>query len=319
MKNQFGQGTILYVLIIGLVLAMLVYFGIGKLAYFHKETARLSNTQIAQSVLSSTALKVQQIYANESSCDPKVLDSRLSRLPNVTAADATARGVALAIANPAGGSSNERNNLCSGGSEGCRQFLMDLESLGYLVTVGQVGASDDGGVTTECPRDATVRLSVTIAGTVYYRRVTLINTCTYTSCGSFGESFDGVTANAGDDNLHATPCDIIPERPFGSIVQADAETKVTVDDLRWARRYLSTGGGDVGDTTYMNTGGTDLTAGTNGSCTKDTLTPVLCRSRNCIPAFDLNLDRANSEADLSILEYYLRGYIPVLPVRDFLE
>jgi hypothetical protein len=262
---------------------------------------------------------------NESGCDPNVLDSRLSRLKDIQNADVTARGVSLAIASPTATTANERYNRCVGigaSRVGCRQFMLDLDTRAYLVTAGGV-ATDAPPSTAECPRDANIRLSVTISGTVYQRRVTLVNLCTTTSCGQFSGSLQLSASFNTDANVSSQPltqaCAPLGSMYWGNpVVNPVADPSniyVNVEDLRFARRYLSTGGGDVGDTTYINA---SVTVG-NGACAAGLGAPVMCITRACIPALDLNLDRTNNEADLAILEYYLRGFIPYLPVRDFLN
>ena len=299
-------------MITGVFLATLVYFGFQRLNYFNKEVSRLEGAQLAQTVLSSAALRLQQIYANESGCDPQALDLRLNQLPNITSVE-DAASFAVAVPKGADGIATvETQNRCTTAT-GCRQLLVSVEGRAYLVTAAGVGAiASTEAAGTDCPRDATVRVAVTIDRTVYYRRVTLLNICTLLSCGG-GASFEGVVADVSAAAGDTAACVTLPARKYGSIVtHIAAAVQVNVDDLRWARRYISTGAGAIGDTTYMTT----IATSGNSACAAGT---GRCVERACVPAFDLNLDRTNNEADLAIMEYYLRGFIPKLPVRDFLN
>jgi hypothetical protein len=108
---------------------------------------------------------------------------------------------------------------------------------------------------------------------------------------------------------------VLPVRYYGSITagtSSSLSTEINSDDLRWARRYIETGAGSIGETTYMVTNAA-ISAGTNGSCAPGSSSGQ-CNTRNCVPAFDLNRDKTNNESDIAIMEFYLRGYLATLPV-----
>ena len=312
MKSSSGQSLLMTIMLLGVILASVIMWGAKRRADVAKVAERLDTSQTAYEVLSAASKKVQAIYANESSCDPDVLNTRLSRFSSLPSAVTTLgydASFSYAIAQPAA-SGTQRYNFCSAGY--CRQFAIPLENRIFVVTVGKV-ASDAKVGTADCPRDATVRLTVAIGGNVYRQRSTLINVCTLTSCA--GASFSTATATAGADAGWAatTACTdaVVPSRYYGAITTPGVlATAIDVDDLRWGRRYLETGGAAIGETTYMVT--TAFTSG-NGSCTAAG-SASQCKLRNCIPAFDLNRDGANNESDLAIFEYFLRGYLATLPV-----
>lgn len=311
MKHQGGQGGLMFVLITGVILAVIVMFGWSKQQVVASVADRVENAMIAQEVTSAAAQRVQKMYAEEAGCDPDVLDRRLSNLPELGASPPAGLFYAIAATRKAPALPvSERYGLCSGGT-GCRQIPADVEGRRYIATIGKVSAlaAPVAPVGPNCPRDATVKIRTTIENAVYFRRITLINTCSFKSCsgGPTYASFDAVTSDVTANTLNTTACASIAARRFGALTQA-AHTQVDVNDLRFARRYLSTGAGDSGDTTFLlgavNTA--PCAAGTGG-----------CLNKSCIPGLDLNRDGANNEADLAILEYYLRGFIPQLPVRSF--
>ncbi|NUM88199.1 MAG: hypothetical protein HUU37_03255, partial [Bdellovibrionales bacterium] len=242
-RNQRGQGGLMFVLIAGSLLAVIVFFGWYKQRIMADVADRVENTLIAQEVTSAVAQRVQKIYAEESGCDPDTLDDRLSNLDELGALPA---GVSYAVAaSKATSGSNERIGLCTGG-KGCRQIAVDIENRRYIATAGRV--SGTSAITPNCPRDATVKIRVTIENTVYFRRVTLVNTCSYKSCS--GGSFDSVTSDVTGNTVTTTACVPLASRRFGALVRA-TDTTIDLDDLRFARRYLSTGAGNSGDTTFL--------------------------------------------------------------------
>lgn len=308
------------VLLMGILMAFTILFAARRQENVATLVSRLDASQTAYEVLSAATKRVQTIYANESSCDPKVLNSRLSRLEKLPA-DPNSAGLgsnlfyAVAQTKEQGAqlSSTERFNLCTPvGSTGCRQLAVSLENLVYVVTVGQV-VGTDLTQSKDCPQDANVRVSVAINGSVFSQWSTLINVCTLSSC--VGDSFTGVTVAVPGGSASTSSCAYLPSRYYGSFTEGSGalSTVINTDDLRWARRYLETGGADVGETTYLVEVGRPANEVKNGSCTEAS-SASQCKGKNCIPAFDLNRDKTNNEADLAILELYLRGYLLSLPV-----
>lgn len=311
--RQSGQAVLLSVLLLGSIMALIVVFGGKRQNDVHDIVTEMSEAQQATEALTAAARRIQRMYTAEAGCDPDVLDSRLSRLPELPAsADGfglEAGTMSYAIAQPGAGSAAERQNRCAGGV-GCRQIGIPLEKRVFVVTVGEVVADDDPDPAdpADCPRDATVRLSVAVNGDLFYRRVTLVNTCTIASCPTATStySFKGISGTI-TGWPSTTACGSLPARMYGSVVSGTVNI-ISVEDLRWARRYLDTGGGSVGDTTYAN----GSSSSQNIACAAAAGTQ--CYPIPCVPPFDLNRDKTNNEADLAILEYYLRGYIPQLPV-----
>lgn len=319
MKNNSGQALLMSILIIGMVMAAIILYGSRRQSDVAILVERLDTSQTAYEVLSAAAKKIQIIYSNESGCDPDVLNNRISRFTNLPTL-ATSLGytnVTYAIAQPSRTTAAEKYNFCNNASTtGCRQLGIPLENRVFVVTVGAVVSEANPG-SGDCPRDATVRLSVTIGGNLYMQRATLINLCTLASCGTGASSFSTATANVSLDTGAATTsaCGFLPVRYYGSITSSPpvaSNTTINVNDLRWARRYLETGGAGVGETTYMIPSAS-ITDGSNGSCAPAS-SASQCNSRNCVPAFDLNRDKTNNDSDLAILEYYLRGFLATLPV-----
>lgn len=321
--SQRGQAILMVILILGTIMAGVVIFGSKRQSDSGKLIERLDTSQAAQEVLSAAGKRVQTIYANESSCDPDVLDRRLSNMSNLPSNAVTAFGanMSYAVAQPSLAGVAARAGLCSGGvpaGRGCRQFGIPLEGRVYLVTAGLVatGAPDAARAGGDCPRDASIRLSVTIGGNLFYQMFTLINICTYDSCGTTLDDFTGVTGYSS--GTFTDPCTganaNILARWHGSIVSPSPSTNVvTLDDIRWARRYLETGGANIGETTFM--AGMAGVASGNGACSPANSNNQ-CVYRHCIPAFDLNRDRTNNEVDLAILESFLRGYLPSLSPNE---
>lgn len=320
MKKQSGQAVLMSVMLLGIIMATIIVFGAKRLADVSLVTARLDSGQSAAEVLSAAAKRVQAIYANESSCDPRVLNTRLSRLPNL-ALDPTTLGLGSSVtyitAQPGlTSASAARFNLCDTTGLGCRQLAINLGNKIYVVTVGNVITHyvDPGTTPTDSPQDAAFRLSVTIAGSNFSQWSTLENICTLGS--RYGDQFTGTTVTVpSSGSITAPACSNIPVRHYGAITGGTVATPYTiisVDDLRWARRYLETGAGSVGETSYMvyNTPNPETT---NGSCPAAT-NPTICKGQDCIPALDLNYDLTNNEADLAILEHLLRGYLLSTPI-----
>jgi len=202
------------------------------------------------------------------------------------------------------------NRCTPANGKGCRQFGVPLENRIYIATAGAVVMKAGQGGGLDCPRDATVRISMAAGGNVYYQRFSLINICTFDSCAS-DDDFTGLPAVAvsGEGATYADACGSLPQRWHGSMTSVPPdEANITVDDLRWARRYIETGAAHIGETNFLYH--TGVPTG-NGTCTR-AASSNQCANRNCVPAFDLNRDRTNNEIDLAILEAFLRGFVPVL-------
>lgn len=338
-----GQGLLLAIMCLGMIMAGVVLFGATKGRHLAQGVQKLDTGQAAYEALAAAGKRVQTIYANESGCDPETLDARLSRLdPLPVSASTLGTGLVTGsgtkssyyvIAQPRATTQEQRENRCSGGT-GCRQIAVQVENSYYIVTVGAV-SSDPDTRTGDCARDASVRLSVAVNGNVFFQRFTLTNLCTLASCNcttlacaaaDAGFTSKSLTVSSG---ITTTACtggnSNIPARRYGSLVSA-TNTLVTTNDLRWARTYLETGGGAVGDTNfiYSTTPVVPVTVGAvtvrNGACfpanSLDAGGAQQCLYSPCFPALDLNRDGNNNESDLAIMENYLRGYITSLPVNE---
>lgn len=322
-----GQVTIMMVLMIGILLAGLVVFGWQRFSYMVVETQRTNDASTANLVFSGAAKKIQQIYYSDAGCDPDEFNTRLNALPVLPTTFSS--GVDYIVADPSGSTADRRSNRCRGGT-GCRQFGIEQAGRAYIVTIGPTTgiADDDGDTTTICPRDVTVRMHTAIRGTNFFRRVTLINICTLDSCGAAGpngettgefyNSDPAVVAaaqpwydNSGLSETSAA-CGNFPAGAWGDVVGTNL--RVTADDLRWLRRYIRTGGGSVGDTSFANFDPVLPSNSTvNGSCSSG---DNRCTARNCVPRMDLNRDGTNNDQDIAIMEYFLRGYHNRLPIID---
>lgn len=315
-KNQSGQAVLITMGLIGVVLATIVLFGQVKSAQVQKQVNRIENDLIANDLFLIAAKKVQQIYMNEAGCDPDRLNTIINNWSVLPSQYAT--GLDWAIADASESTTARKQGLCSGGT-GCRQMGFELGGRGYIITVAQIDfgsdASTTGGVfdtSGTCSRDTSVNLVIKIEGTVYNRFVTLINLCSLKSC--TGPSFEGATATASAA-LTTTACTNsngtqIGSRKYGVLLDS-TNTNITSDDIRWARRYLATGGADQGVTEFLYT----TASPTSGNATCDVSgSASQCKTRSCVPGFDLDMDKSNTDADLAILELYVRGYINVLPI-----
>ncbi len=342
LKAERGQGLILAIMVLGVIMAGLVMFGYDRSHKVNELIDKLDTSQAAFEALNAAAKRVQNIYSSESGCDPTTFNTRISSLGTLpaTAKDMgthSETGVkeisSYAIAQPSLADAAARVNRCTAGS-GCRQIAVPIDSTYYIVTVGAISRDDPLAAreTTDCPRDASVRLSVAVNGNVYFQRFTLTNLCTLASCncvsGSCAEADKGfsninITSSATGRTLACTGlANKVAVRAYGSFVNS-SNTVISSNDLRWARTYLETGGGASGDTTFLYTA-TPVTSYSqdgfnvsNGACTP-TLSASQCRNQPCFPAFDLNRDGANNEADIAIMEHYLRGYLTSLPVNELL-
>ncbi len=312
-NNASGQAMLLTVMLLGVILAGLLYWGWSRDAEFSKDVGRVDAMQTANEVLTAASKRVQHMYMNDSSCDPVVLETNLQNLPTLPATYSGTGTITYAIADPSEvNSASRRFNLCSyspGTASGCRQFAVEQDSRAYVVTVGLL-AYQDPVVTTTCAQDAVVKLKTTIRGFTFSRKVTLINLCSYKSC--VGPSFSTATSDVSLNTTKSSVCGVLPAHQYGDIV--GTTNIIDENDLRWARRYLESGGADIGFTNYIATSGTISTG--NGSCAPAS-SAGQCHDKNCIPGFDLDLNGTNDEADLAIMEYYLRGYLTELPVKRF--
>lgn len=323
-----GQAILILILVLGMIISFVVIFGAKRQEDLSVLLDKLENGQVAQEIMAGAAKRVQVIYSAESGCDPDVLDQRLSRLSSVDSlATSYGAGFSFAVAQPTVTADlNARANRCTSPS-GCRQLAVPLENRVYIATIGRVATEEKETTATcadgtprpqQCPRDATVRISTAIEGTVYFQRFSLINICTYTSCGCVEstntDNFTGFLAEAtGSFVTQTLPCtglnSNVPARFHGSIVSS-TPSDINADDIRWGRRFLETGGSTVGETTYMYVTSPILSTDGNGTCAP--LNSAGQCIKNCIPAFDLNRDRVNNEVDLAILESFMRGLIPSL-------
>lgn len=337
-KSQVGQGILLAVLAIGTIMATFVIFGAKRQEDVAKLLHKFDMSQAAYEALASAAKRVQYMYASESGCDPASLDGRLSAMAALP--DLTATPDALGV--QVGGNANytpaqvaagttgaARQNRCTGGT-GCRQFAVPVDNEFFIVTVGKVLREDATatGRTADCPRDVSVRLSTAVGGNVYFQRFSLTNVCTLAectcvtgSCTTVQAGFNALSTPITNSNTLLTsaclaPYGYIRQRRYGSITNA-SNTVVGVNDLRWARRYLETGGGSAGETNFMQVtfdGSSPAFIG-NGACPAASSVGQ-CKIGSCVPAFDLNRDGVNNEADLAIMEHYMRGYVNSIPVNE---
>ena len=334
MKTQRGQAIIIVVLVLGVILAAIIFFGGSRV----KDTADVSSHMLAQQqaleALAAAAKRVQVIYANEAACDPVSLNARLSNLPNLPATASSlglnygGQSVDYVIAYP-GQSGSTRYNICSTSGTGCRQMAIPVDRKVFVVTVGAV-SSDSVAVTGDCPRDVSVNLSTTVsAGTtgassgdrraVYTQRVTLTNLCTLKACGG-GWGFDtpGTITLSGAKSTTAcsAPYAHVRATKYGGGITSSATNQMAIDDIRWARRFLETGGEGVGDASFFY--GLIVTGNENGAClvSPSDYSGGQCVSKPCFPNFDLNRDGKNNDEDLGILENFMRGYITTLPVNE---
>lgn len=324
--NQRGQAILLTVGMLGTILALVVVFGNKRQSDLADLTAKIANGQGAIEALNSAARKVQRIYASESGCDPDVLDARLKRLvdlpsdPNDLDINANNTLIYVTAQTKVGLSTAEKQNRCSSGGNnyGCRQIAVPITNKVYVVTVGSVAAeTSTAAAGVDCPRDAVIHLSTAVGDNLYHRRVSLTNICTIGSCGANPVSFDDVLNNTPPTGSIRTTACTGPHwafiRYYGTITNS-ANEYIDVKDLRWARRYLETGGGATGDTSFAY--GNATPSGTlNYTCTP-AQSNGQCLLTSCVPVFDLNLDKTNNEADLAILENMLRGYLLYLPVSE---
>ena len=324
--QQKGQAVVVTVLLLGAILASITILAAKRNANISKITAKAEAAQLAQEVLSSAAKILQRRYAQDAGCDPATFRTGIaagSNLPtNPDDLGLGPTGMDYVLAQASGATSADRQNRCTSAT-GCRQLAFALRNRVYIVTIGAVlSDSPSRAIGTACPRDVTVRLSVVIASKLFHRKVTLLNICTTDDCGTntadnskfigMGVSVTGGT-NVTFLSTQACPANAgnsIASRYYGSITNS-TNGIISIDDYRWAKRYLETGGGETGETTFMQA----TIAWGNGSCVS-TSSNNQCVGRNCIPAFDLNYDQNNSEADLAILEYFLRGYLMSLPVNQ---
>jgi len=336
LSNQRGQGLMLAIMCLGVIMAGVIIFGYDKSKSVNNLIDRLDMSQAAFEALNAAAKRVQNVYSSESGCDPRTLNSRLSAMPELPASAAslgTGTNSTYAVAQPSSSGAARFNRCDSSSNTGCRQIAIPIDNIYYIVTVGAISRDDvksaTGRASTDCPRDASVRLSVAVNGNVYFQRFTLTNLCTLASCNCI--TGDCSAAEAAFNNLSITSSASmsssactglatgVPARKYGSFINSTS-TLITTGDLRWARVYLDTGGGGSGDTTYIYAPGAtnyseDVFTVTNAACTPN-LSASQCKSQPCFPALDLNRDGSNNEVDIAILEHYLRGYLTSLPVNE---
>lgn len=334
-KSQAGQGILLALMCIGVLMASFVIFGAKREEDVGTLIQKFDTSQAAFEALSSAAKRVQYMYSVESGCDPATLETRLTKmaaLPDLGAVGgADDLGVQVngrasyVIAVPGGTGAAVRQNRCQS-VEGCRQFAIPVDNQFFVVTAGKViRDAPAAGRTTDCPRDLAVRLSTVVAGNAYFQTFSLTNICTYASCTctdvsscpaydkAFMQTISTSSLMTSTSCTNNPPTVTIPARKYGSIVNATDGT-ITQNDLRWARRYIETGGGAAGETNFMVYTGT-IPSGENGSCAVAT-SGGQCKNSGCVPPFDLNRDGTNNDIDLAILENWMRGYVTSLPVNE---
>lgn len=331
MKSQVGQGLLMAVLLIGALMATFVFFGAKR----GEDTAilvqKLDSSQSAYEALASAAKRIQYMYAVDSGCDPGVLDSRLSAMANLP--DLSAVGgsddlgvqvggkATYVVAVPGGSSVAVRHNRCTSAT-GCRQLAVPIDNMFFIVTAGQlIKDTAPGGRTIDCPRDASIRLSTVVGGNAFFQKFSFTNICSLASCtcvdsstcAAYDKGFLAQSITNNNSSRVTTACGYLNARRYGSMVNTTSSL-VTHDDLRWARRYLETGAGALGETNFLYVNAA-LPAGVNGACTVAG-SGGQCKANDCVPAFDLNRDGSNNDADLAILENYLRGYVLSIPVNE---
>ncbi|MGZ3721176.1 MAG: hypothetical protein ACXWR1_22675, partial [Bdellovibrionota bacterium] len=207
MRSQRGQAMVLAVLCIGVVMAGIVMFGSSRSRDSAVTATKVDDSQTAYEALAEAAKRVQTIYANESGCVPETLDTRLSALPNLPAAagslgigmtTGTVSATSYAVAEPSLAGA-DRQNRCSGGTVGCRQIGVPIDTYIYVVTVGAVtkDGTNPRGAGVDCPRDASAFLSVAVNGNLFTQRVTLTNICTYSACNGASSSTPGTPPGTG--------------------------------------------------------------------------------------------------------------------------
>ncbi|HEY8280684.1 MAG TPA: hypothetical protein VIH99_13730 [Bdellovibrionota bacterium] len=322
LRKQNGQAMMIAILCLGTIMAGVVMFGSRRQENMSKEIGRNDTTQAAYEALASVARRVQFMYSNESACDPETLDNRLSEIQDLpTNVTGLFSGMEYAVAQPNVASTTARKNLCSSGSnKGCRQIAVPLDGKVYVVTVGAVSRDDKpGGRVADCPRDASVRLSTTVNKNVYVQNITLTNLCTLKSC--TGTGFDSNSLSTGwtlTGTMQTASCTgsnstVVARNYGGGFTSSSSTTSMKMDDLRWARRYLETGGGDSGEVTYALGGDVSGNATVRACTVANSVSQ--CKFRDCYPALDLNRDGMNNDTDLAILENFMRGYLSALPVN----
>jgi hypothetical protein len=324
---------VLAVLCLGVIMAGVVFFASGQQSQTAKASGKVEQGQAAYEALALAAKRIQSMYANEAGCAPESLDVRLSNLPSLssTPTNLTYNNVVPSYipANPSASVAADKANRCTSASnKGCRQLAIPVDNFVYVVTASAVaadGAFASSGLAAgqDCPRDANVTLTVAANGNVYIQRVTLTNICTLKSCSGTGAAgFDSPASIVHSNVTHATTLACtgayagISARHYGAGFTSNASTTLTMDDLRWARKYLETGGDDVGETSFLYSTAVGWTG--NGACPAvvTDLSNGQCHDKPCFPFFDLNRDGRNNEEDLAILENFMRGYLTTLPVND---
>jgi hypothetical protein len=248
-----------------------------------------------------------------------------------------------------------RYGICGPGSgTGCRQMAIPINGKYFVVTAGAVTADYDSITNSRigaCPRDASIILTTAAmtgamwgaAGTspenaLFMQRVTLTNVCTIAACDNaspnYGAGFDlpqqtgwsvsGANPVPGQititGTMTTTTCtgadSNLTSRNYGGGFTTSTSTLLSADDLRWARRYLETGGEGVGETNFLYYNGATVGGSSgNGSCSAANSVSQ-CLDKPCFPFFDLNRDGKNNEEDLAILENFMRGYLTSLPVNE---
>lgn len=320
----------LAVMALGSVIASIIFLGSNRNRDTAKVVVRVERGQSAYEALAEAAKRVQSLYVNEAACDPDSLNTRLSSLPNLP--DLTVSPSALnikfasidvtyAVAQPSITSSPGRENRCTGGTAGCRQMAIPIDNFAYIVTIGAVSSDTSprsAGV--DCPRDASVSLSTAVSGSVFVQRVTLTNLCSFKSCTGRGFDTPASISITSSNNTSActAPYAEIRSTKYGGGFTSSGTSVLSLNDLKWARRYLETGGSDMGETNFLYTASGTIPGTANGACPTGNSVSQ-CLDRACFPALDLNRDKKNNDYDLAILENFMRGYLTTIPVNDGLN
>jgi hypothetical protein len=318
---------ILAILCLGTIMAGVVMFGSKRQGDVVKVTKKRETAQAAYEALAQAVKRVQTMYASESACDPETLTKRLNNLPPLPADPADlgisygGNDLSYAVAQPSR-ASPEKENRCTAAT-GCRQIAVPIDTTVYIVTVNGMTATADAR-SGDCPRDVTtIEVSVSENRNIFFQRASLTNICSYSACDGAanggtgtGRGFDtqGLLTLTGSMSSKActTSYTAVRASKYGGGITEATTNQLGLDDLRWARRYLETGGDAIGETNFFY--GLTPAAGENGSC-PEASSNGQC-SKNCFPNFDLNRDGKNNEADLAIMENFLRGYLTTLPVNE---
>jgi hypothetical protein len=315
---------VIAVLCLGVVIATVIVFGFSRSRDSSIRVSNLEKSQAAAEALAGAAKRVQSMYANEAGCDPMSLNKRLSAMSNLPS-NPSSIGLTFGGRNLVYEYYDlSLKAICNTGTTGCRQMAIPVGNRLWIVTVGAIAADSDSVTsarTGDCPRDVTVTLTTAATGRrSWIQRVTLTNICTLAACDSSvgGRGFDSQGTLTLSGSMSTSACTGtyagVRSTKYGGGFTESGTTKLSLDDLRWARRYLETGGEGIGETNFLYLSSGSVGTG-NGSCPPAS-SASQCKDKNCFPALDLNRDYKNNESDLGILEHFMRGYLTTLPVNE---